>query len=98
MEIQYTLQDISFKWSLSKAEKNQVKHSVSFHTACEVFFDPFIMYFDEEKVGDEIREKVIGMSEDWRILLIVFVIREDKIRLISARKATNFERAQYEYR
>ncbi|HEY83490.1 MAG TPA: hypothetical protein G4N96_00040 [Chloroflexi bacterium] len=51
---------------------------------------------DEECVGDELREQVIGMTEDWRVLRVIYTFREEVIRIISARTATPAERRAYE--
>ena len=73
------------------------KHDLSFESACEAFFDPFLVVLEDvESVGEELREKLIGMTRDWRIVLVVYVMREDRVRLISARDTTSMERKQYE--
>ncbi len=64
--------------------------------ACEAFFDPFVCYLDEEIVGLELREKLVGLTTTWLLLHIVYVMRGDVIRIISARKATEEERELYE--
>ena len=69
--------------------------SVKFEEAAEVFFDP------EGRVGDasienELREYFMCYSFSQRILLVVFVERRDRMRIISARRATPRERSEYE--
>ncbi len=65
--------------------------------ACEAFFDPMLYVLDEDEyLADELREKVIGLTRDWRLLYVVYVMREDRIRLISARETTPAERMLYE--
>lgn len=50
-----------------------------------------------EKHPDEERFIIMGMDVFGRILVVVYTWRrENTIRLISARKATKFERKQYE--
>ena len=68
MNIGYTLQDINFEWDEAKAISNIQKHKVSFETACEVFFDPFLQGKNVEFIDDEWREIVIGATENLRIL------------------------------
>lgn len=95
--ISYIVQGILFEWDSRKAAENLRKHGLSLETACEAFFDPFLYVVDEEEyVGDELREKVIGMTRNWRLIYVVFVMREDRIRLISARDATAVDRVLYE--
>lgn len=96
MDAQYILNNISFEWDSRKAATNLRKHKVSFELACEVFFDPFVCYFDEEEVDGELRESIIGLTSNWRLLFVVYVMREDSVRIISARLATNSERDFYE--
>jgi len=79
-----------------KAAGNAVKHGISFEKACEVFFDPFVVLVDAG-VSDEARDAAIGLAEEWNLLFVVHVIREeDAIRIVSARKATAQERRKYE--
>jgi uncharacterized DUF497 family protein len=94
--IQYELQGVSFEWDSDKADTNVQKHGVSFHAACEVFFDPFVRIVDTSN-PTESREAAIGYTEGERLLFVVHVIRhEETIRIISAREATREERRQYE--
>lgn len=96
MDVRYQLHGITFEWDSEKANANLSKHGVSFETACEVFFDPFVRVNDDELLRGELREAVIGMTVDWRLLYVVYVMREETVRLISARPVTTIERKQYE--
>ena len=96
MKVTYTLHNVAFEWDSRKAEENFLKHRISFETACESFFDPFVLWLEEEVVEGEVRETIIGMTAEWRLLYIVYVMRHDTIRLISARKVTKAERKRYE--
>ena len=96
MKVSHTLHGIQFEWDSRKASSNLRKHKIDFETACEVFFDPFIKYVDEQSVAGELREIIIGMTASWRLLYVVYVIREETFRIISARPATNPERTAYE--
>ena len=96
MDVNYTLHGIEFEWDDDKASTNLRKHQVSFETACEVFHDPFIEMVDEEEVEGELREAAVGMTVDWRLLYVVYVFREDVVRIISARTVTAGERKLYE--
>lgn len=51
---------------------------------------------DVEFIGDEQRETVIGQNLEWKILYVVYVRREESIRLIPARSVTKAERNVYE--
>jgi hypothetical protein len=96
MDVQITLHNIIFEWDSHKAATNVRKHQVPFEVACEVFFDPFLHYLEDEMVDGEFRETIIGMTENWRLLHVVYVSREDMVRIISARRATKSERRWYE--
>jgi uncharacterized DUF497 family protein len=67
-------------------------------SACEAFFDPFLQAPDEDNefINGELREKVVGMSAKWQLIYVVYVLRDDRIRIISARPTTPFERNYYE--
>ena len=62
----------------------------------EAFFDPFVCYLDEQIVGSELRERLVGLTTTWLLLLVVYVIRGDIIRIVSARMVTKAERELYE--
>lgn len=83
-----------FEWDELKAMMNVAKHGVYFEDAARVFDDEFkIIQLDEKHSVNEARFQVIGMVDD--VLFVVCTERIEKIRLISARRATNFERSLY---
>ena len=88
---------IIFEWDEKKAEQNIKKHNVPFEEAATVFSDPFsITIYDPLHSKDEDRFVILGMSKKNRLLVVVHTERGDKIRIISARKATKKEKRQYE--
>ena len=96
MNVEYTLHGLHFEWDSQKASANLHKHGISFETACEVFHDPFVQMVDEEVVDDEVREAVVGMTVNWRLVYVVYVFREEAVRIISTRLVTKAERKRYE--
>ncbi len=89
---------IAFEWDDNKEMENWKKHNVSFMEAQTVFFDDSaIQYWDEYHTQDEERFLMLGMSNRFRLLLVVHCYRESEstIRIISARKATNNEAKEY---
>jgi uncharacterized DUF497 family protein len=87
----------NFEWDPDKAEKNISKHDVDFDEASSVFDDPmFITFLDEEHSIDEERYITIGLSNKGRLLLVAHAERSDRIRIISARKATKNEEKFYQ--
>jgi len=86
-----------FEWHKEKAAANFKKHKVSFEEAKTVFDDPLsITIFDPDHSINEERYIDIGMSSNGQILIVTYTERHSNIRLISCRKATSFERKQYE--
>ena len=96
MNVSYGLHEIAFEWDDRKARANLRKHKTSFEAACEVFFDPFMHVVDAGIVEGEPRDAVIGMTESWRLLHVVYVEHDEIIRIISARSAEKPERESYE--
>jgi uncharacterized DUF497 family protein len=68
---------------------------VTFEEATEVFFDPFYQTGDAS-ANNEQRDFIIGYSLSERLLLVVYVERRQRIRIISARVTTRTERKLYE--
>ncbi len=86
-----------FEWNDQKARANIRKHRINFYEAQTVFTDDFSINIpDLEHSEDEERFIIIGMSHQQRLLVVVYTERSERIRLISARKATQMEREKYE--
>jgi len=90
--------NIEFAWAPRKAKSNLVKHGVSFDEAESVFLDENARLIDDpDHSGDEGRFLLLGFSFQARCLLVSHCYRESDsmIRLISARRATTQEEADY---
>ena len=88
---------MEFEWDEDKAAANIRKHGVSFAEAATEFENPLAFIFDDlVHSQEEVREIIIGHSQQDRLLLVCFTERARVIRLISARKATKKERKDYE--
>jgi uncharacterized protein len=96
MDVAYRLSGINFVWDRRKAGLNLRKHGISFESTCEIFFDPFIRFIGKDFICGEMREIVIGMTVNWRLLRVVYTFDPKVIRLISARAVTIQERKKYE--
>jgi uncharacterized protein len=94
MDQTFELQGIEFEWDEEKYTVNLRKHGVKFEVAAEVFFDPLSIY-DDASVGVEQRESVLGFSFSANMLFVVFVERDVRTRIISARPATSQEINEY---
>lgn len=91
----YRLQGAEFEWDQDKALANVEKHGIAFEEAVEAFFDPFYQHGDASRNTEE-REFVIGYSLSQQLLLVIFLERGERTRIISARHATRLERTLYE--
>ena len=89
------MDEIEFEWDSHKARSNVRKHGVTFAEAATVFGDHFGQVALANHVGSEMRSEIIGLSAMGRLLVVVFVDR-GRIRIISARRATPFERHAHE--
>jgi uncharacterized protein len=88
---------LEFEWDSRKAKRNLRKHGVSFEEAISVFGDPLALTIaDPFHSEDEDRFVVLGGSQRSRLIVVIFTDRGDRIRIISARKATRHERRDYE--
>ena len=84
-----------FEWDESKAIKNKSKHGISFADTFAVFEDQNAVTLEDFRKGEQ-RYVTIGMDAFGRLLLVVYIWREENIRIISARKAVRYEVRQYE--
>jgi uncharacterized DUF497 family protein len=89
---------VQFEWDQSKAAANAQKHGITFDEAATVFADSLAAIFDDQPHStEELREIIIGHSIFQRLLLVSFTERSpDVVRIVSARKATQRERRDYE--
>jgi uncharacterized protein len=90
-----------FEWDSAKDRRNLLKHGVSFETASLIFDDPWILSNKDPSYEDsEERFHALGEIAPGVVLFVVFTWREkeerEKIRLISARKASAYEEKTYE--
>ncbi len=86
-----------FEWDDQKAAGNLLKHGVSFDEAVSVFGDGRALTFSDTDHSDfEDRSRTYGISNKTRLLVVVHTERRSSIRIISARKATRYEKSIYE--
>jgi len=90
---------IHFTWDPKKARRNLSKHGVSFEVAKETFFDPFVLVVEDSEIEDELRYQALGKSGSGLLIVAIFVDRStderEIIRIISARKAEQYEQRTY---
>ena len=89
-----------FTWDEAKNRSNLAKHKVSFATACLVFDDPHALSQLDRVVEGEQRWQTLGLIGGVVVLMVAHTYTEEGdeevIRIISARKATSYERKKYE--
>jgi uncharacterized protein len=91
------MQGLAFEWDWKKEMANRRKHSVGFADASTVFGDPLSVTIpDPDHAAGEERSVIIGMSSERKLLVVVHTMRGARIRLISARLATQHEKRNYE--
>lgn len=89
-----TVGGLTVEWDMDKNEINKKKHGISFEAAALVFADEYYLeLYDDEHSMDEDRYIAIGLVED--ILFVVHTMRNESVRIISARLATKQERKFY---
>ena len=86
-----------FEWDHGNIDKNSDKHNVS-NAECEEIFmnEPLLLFPDEAHSEVEDRYTAFGRTNYFRFLAITFIIRKNRIRVISARDMTAKEKRQYE--
>lgn len=89
---------LSFEWDPKKAKKNVEIHGVSFDEASTAFEDALsLTIYDPLHSDEEDRFVLVGNSASGnRLLVVIHTERGNRVRIISARKATKNERAKYE--
>jgi uncharacterized DUF497 family protein len=86
-----------FDWDEGNRDKNGLKHAVSAGECEELFFNlPLVVAADLKHSETEERLLALGKPNDDRLLFVSFTIREQKIRVISARDMSRKEREAYE--
>lgn len=85
-----------FDWDEGNTRKNWVKHGVSIQEAEEIFFNqPLVVAEDEKHSQKEERHYALGKTDAGRHLFVVYALRKNLIRIISARNMSRKERKIY---
>jgi uncharacterized DUF497 family protein len=87
---------MEIEWDSDKADSNFKKHGVSFEEAATALLDPMALAQEDAAAEGEPRWILIGMTTQLQLLTVVYTLRrQDRIRLISARRATRKEAKHY---
>lgn len=86
-----------FQWDKGNLEKNWLKHGVNPSECEQIFFNlPLVAYDDIKHSEKENRYYSLGKTDAERFLFVVFTVRKNQIRIISARDMNRKERQVYE--
>jgi uncharacterized DUF497 family protein len=86
-----------FDWDEDNFTKNWEKHGVSYLECEQIFFNkPLITQRDKIHSMNEPRYYALGQTDTYRNLFIVFTIRNNLLRVISARDMNRRERKEYD--
>lgn len=86
---------MEFEWDEAKAAANLKKHHIDFRDAARIFKDGRAIHqLDETMDYGEERFRAIGLVNA-HVLVVIYAERDDRVRLISARRATKREAADY---
>lgn len=95
--IDLLLKCTGFEWDAHNAEKNWQKHRVTPSECEQIFFNrPLVVADDVKHLEKENRFYALGHTDGGRHLFIVFTVRRDRIRVISARDMNRKERKVYQ--
>ncbi len=88
---------MDIKFDPEKEAINPVNHEgVTFDEAKVVLLDPYALTDEDTGSDKEQRFITLGMGKKHRILVVIWTLREEQIRIISAWKATKPQRKRYE--
>lgn len=86
-----------FDWDGGNAEKNWTRHAVGRNEAEEVFFNrPVLVAADAKHSAKEPRYLLLGHTNGERRLAVIFTVRGQLVRVISARPMSRKERTLYD--
>ncbi len=86
---------MKFEWDNKKAQANFQKHGIDFETVKHIFDGPAVVIEDTRFAYAEERFIIFGYVGIQALVVVYTYIDDETIRLISARKATNYERKKY---
>ncbi len=88
---------MKIEFDTDKAAANPLNHEgVTFEEAKAVLLDPYALTREDTQADNEQRFITLGMGAKNRILVVVWTLRDETVRLISAWKANQPQRKNYE--
>lgn len=89
---------MEIEYDPTKEKRNLRKHRIGFEEAASCFQDDQALAMEDPFSENELRWALIGLSRRFRLLTVVYTLRNGRIRIISARKATKSEMEDYAQR
>ena|SRR4030067_3672884 len=88
---------LSFDWDKVNIDKNWKRHKVFYREAEEAFLNNKLRTFPDPKHSSKKEKRYVafGETEKARKLTIIFTLRNNKIRIVSARDQSRKERKAY---
>ena len=92
------MKKLAFDWDQWNVQKNEIKHGISALEAESAFYDRAMVVFQDFRHSGPSEQRWIayGTSAYHHVLMIAFTVRNENVRIISARKASRKERRVYE--
>ncbi len=84
-----------FNWDHGNEQKNFIKHGITILEAEETFYNPNFISHDTAHSQREKRYKLLGRTNNNKVLILAFTIRNNFVRVISSRLANKKERSIY---
>ena len=91
----HTIAFVDIDFDPAKARANLRKHRVGFADAEQALRDPQAITIEDPDAEGEQRFVTLGSDTLGRVLVVVYALRGDRVRLISARKASKGEVRKY---
>lgn len=89
--------ELEFDWDQGNLDKSWLKHQVSTQESQQAFLDPRAFLTPDSKHSTtEPRHQLLAQTVSGKYLAIYFTLRQNKIRIISARPMSRKEKIQYE--
>lgn len=85
---------MNIEYDLAKAESNFRKHGVSFDEAATAILDENALVMEDVDSKDENRWILVELSSEAQLLTVIYTVRDEFVRIISARKSTK-KKAKY---
>ena len=84
-----------YQYDPNKANANLKKHGISFDEAYTALLDEQAIVIPDPDCEDEERFVLLGLSDKGRLLTVIYTMRGNTPRLISARQSTDREKKHY---